>query len=422
MASLPPGQDRSRPGTVGKPPSSLLPSLTAALLLLTFALYQGLTTNNARDFFIYRLGAQLAARGENPYDLTRLRPHVAEAYPETDENTQEFVANCGFFLPPLAVVAFLPLAAMPTIAAKVCWAVLNAVAAFFVARLPSLSRGGGSSPPGVLAQLLAPFILVLNPLIISVVLVGQVSLVSVGAVAAGVWCLGRGRPYLTALLWVVPFLKPHLALPLIPLLWFLAGWRPAAVLVSLVVILNLLGATVAGGSPLFLKEYLDSLSSAHKSVGFNRVEANPRLSGWNSLLRAAGGPLIELNALTTAAGYLVWFGLVVGRVALAGVRPCVAWALAAAAVGAVLCSQVLLYELVILTLLVPWVRDLFDGDYRLRGLLVLGLFAVLLIPWMALQRLGISFPPSLTVVLMAVLVLVGPVGKSSAVETARSSL
>jgi hypothetical protein len=188
------------------------------------------------------------------------------------------------------------------------------------------------------------------------------------------------------------------------------------------VILNLLGATVAGGSPLFLKEYLDSLSSAHKSVGFNRVEANPRLSGWNSLLRAAGGPLIELNALTTAAGYLVWFGLVVGRVALAGVRPCVAWALAAAAVGAVLCSQVLLYELVILTLLVPWVRDLFDGDYRLRGLLVLGLFAVLLIPWMALQRLGISFPPSLTVVLMAVLVLVGPVGKSSAVETARSSL
>jgi hypothetical protein len=385
-------------------------AVMAALLLFSFALFQGLGTKHARDFFIFRLGAQLAAQGESPYDVPKIQQHVAAAYPEDDENTKEFVANCGYFLPPLAVVAFLPLAAMSTVAAKVCWAMAIGVAGFFIARLPGLLRPSGSPPLAVLPRFVVPFLLVLNPLALAVVFVGQITLLSVGCIAAGLWCLDRSRPYLTAILWVLPFIKPHLALPLIPLMWFLAGWRPAVLLIALVAGLNLVGATVVGGSPLFLQDYLEYLAHAHKMVGFNRAELNASITSWNRLLFTAGGPLVELTAVTMVAGYFVWLGLVVGRVALAGTRPTVGWVVAVAAVGSVLCSQVLVYELLILTLLVPWVRDLFAGGWRLRSWLAVGLMSVQLIPQNAMAKMGFSFPPSLGVALLAVLVLVGPSG------------
>src|SRR5579872_1668738 len=217
----------------GKAKSNIppLPALTASLLLFIFALFQGLGTKNARDFFIYRLGAQLTARGENPYDLVRIRQHVAAAYPEEDKDTEKFIANCGYFLPPLAIVVFLPLAAMPTIAAKICWSLAIGVAGLFISRLPGLYRSKNSPPLGILPGGVVPFLLVFNPLTLSVVLVGQVSVVSLGCVAAGLWCIERGEKYIAVVLWVIPFIKPHLAIPLIPLMWFLAGWRPASLLV-----------------------------------------------------------------------------------------------------------------------------------------------------------------------------------------------
>lgn len=390
---------------------STLSALVSALLLLSFALFQGLGTNNARDFFIYRLGAELAVRGENPYNIPKVRQHVAAAFP--DESAKEFVANCGYFLPPLAVIAFLPLAAMTTLAAKICWALITGIAGFFMARVPGLLRSSESPPLTTLPRLVVPFLVVLNPLSLSVVVVGQISLISIGCVAAGLWCIDRGRPYLAAILWVLPFMKPHLALPLIPLLWFLAGWRPAVLLVVLVAVLNLAGAIVIGGSPLFLRDYLEHLSEAHKVVGYNRVELNPRITSWNCLLLSAGGPLVELTAATTIAGYLVWFGLALGRVALAGTRPSASWAVALAVVGSVLCSQVLVYELLVLALVVPWVRDLFASGYRLRGWLAVVLLSVQLIP---MGQVNIVFPPSLSVALLAVLVLVGPSGSYKVVK------
>jgi hypothetical protein len=395
----------AKPGTH----SSGLSALVAAALLFSFALFQGLATKHARDFLIFRLGSQLAARGENPYDLARIRQHVAAAYPEGDDNTQEFVANCGYFLPPLAVVLFLPFAAMPTLAATVCWACATGCAGFFIARLPEVSRARGSAPLTVLPRSLIPFVLVLNPLALAVVLVGQITVLSVGCVAAGLWCLDRGRPWLTATLWVLPFIKPHLALPLLPLLVFLGGWRPAALLIALVVALNFAGATLVGGSPLFLRDYLDYLSQAHRAVGYNRAELNPTITSWNRLLFTAGGPLVELTALTTIAGDLVWFSLVLGRVAWAGTRPQASWAIAAAAVGSVLCAQVLVYELLILTLVVPWVRDLFAAQFRFRGWLAVALLSLQLIPQAAIGALGLVFPPALGVALLAMLVLMGPV-------------
>ena len=345
------------PGTApARPVTSRLPALVAAVLLFLFALYQGLATNNTRDFFIYRLGAELAVHGESPYDVPKIQQRVAAAFSVDDADTKEFVANCGYFLPPQAIVLFLPLAVLPTLAAKICWAALLGLSAYGIARIPGLLQSADSPPPARIARTLIPFVLVLNPLVLSIVVVGQVTVLCVGCIAAGLWCLGRGRPYLTSLFWTVPFVKPHLTLALIPLTWFLGGWRTALVLVGLVALLNVIGATIVGGTPLFLGDYLEALSTAHKTVGYNRVELNSRITSWNCLLYRSGGPLIELSALTTLAGYLIWFGLVVGRAALASMRPSTSWAVAAAAVGAVLCSQVLVYELLILVLVTPWVR------------------------------------------------------------------
>jgi hypothetical protein len=379
----------------------------AALLLFAFALVQSLTTDNARDFFIYRLGAQLAHRGENPYDVPRVRQHVAAHFP--GEEAKEFVENCGYFLPPMAVLLFAPFAALPWMAAKVAWAAANGLAAYSIARLPLLFRDKDAPRPQLLPLAIVPFVLLLNPLALAVVVVGQVTLVSVGCVAAGLWAIDRGKPYFAAVLWAVPFVKPHLAIPLIPLLWFLTGWRPAVLLIVLVAVLNLAGAAVVGGSPLFLREYLDYLPAARDAVKYNRVEFNPQITSWNRLLFAAGGPLVELDAIGTVAGYLVWFGLVLGRVALAGRRPAATWAVAAAAVGAVLCSQVLVYELLFLAAVVPWVRDLFAAGWRLRGWLAVGLLAVQTIPQDRMEAIGVAVHHPLGVALLAVLVLTGPV-------------
>ena len=59
--------------------------------------------------------------------------------------------------------------------------------------------------------------LCLNFLTTALVLVGQTTLLFVGCVAAGQWLYEKGRPWAAALLWAIPFMKPHLALPLIPL-------------------------------------------------------------------------------------------------------------------------------------------------------------------------------------------------------------
>ena len=72
--------------------------------------------------------------------------------------------------------------------------------------------------------------------------------------AVGQWCFERGRPACGVLLWSLCFVKPHVALPLVALAWALGGWRRAAGLVAGVAGLNLLGATVVGGSPLFLRD------------------------------------------------------------------------------------------------------------------------------------------------------------------------
>lgn len=391
------------------------------MLFTVFAGVQALTPGRLPDFFIFRIGSVLTERGENPYDIPKVRAEVAKEFPEQER----LINNCGYFLPPQATVLFMPFAMFPWPYAKIAWALLQGLAGFVIATLPGLMRNAGAeraataSERSSLVPKLVPFLLLLNFLTIAVVMVGQFAVVFVGCVTAGLWRFARGDRlgfWLGAVLWSITFVKPHVALPLIPLAWYLGGWKRAAALVGVVAAANLLGATLVGGSPLVLRDYFDYLGANHRAVAFNQAGLNPEMTSWNRLLYVATQPfagdrfLIEQTAKTVVASYLVWFGLILGRCGIAGVKPSAAWALAAAAAGAVWCPQVLGYEALVLALAVPWVRDLFADGRRAWGFAAVALLGLQALPLQALDGIGFDFHRPLGVALFAVLVLTGPIG------------
>src|SRR3954451_1551960 len=85
--------------------------------------------------------------------------------------------------------------------------------------------------------------------------------------------------------------------------------------------------------------------------------------------------LVEQSAAVTAASFLAWVALVTGRCAVARAWPAASWAAAAAAVGGAWCAQAMAYEVMVLVLVIPWIRDLFAAGWRVRGLLAVLLLA-----------------------------------------------
>src|SRR6185312_5933020 len=112
-----------------------------------------------------RAGAVVGLRGESPYDVARVRGLVAGQYPD-DARLQK---NCGFFLPPMAVLVFAPFAAVPWPAAKVLYAILTGLAVLAVGLLPRLWRPSDDPPPGPpVVWLGLPLLVALNPLTLAV--------------------------------------------------------------------------------------------------------------------------------------------------------------------------------------------------------------------------------------------------------------
>ena len=127
------------------------------------------------------------------------------------------------------------------------------------------------------------------------------------------------------------------------------------------------------------------------------------------LLYVVSGHAIEQTATITFAAYLIWFGLILGRCSIAKAHPSAAWVMAAAAAGSAFVPQVLVYEVLLLALAVPWVRELSASGFRLFAGLAVLLLAAELIPFAALEAIGITFHRPLCVALFAVLVMVGPI-------------
>ncbi|MCS6863701.1 MAG: glycosyltransferase 87 family protein [Gemmataceae bacterium] len=389
---------------------------TAAAVFTLIALGFAVAPHLLPDFYIYRLGSELALRGQSPYDLATIRRHVAQQFPDPEPTADSFVNNCGYFLPPQALIVFAPFAVLPWGVAKIAWALLQGAAALAIARVPRLWLAASLvGQPAPIGRWL-PFFLLVNFLTLGVAMVGQTTLLTTGCIAAGLWCWSRSTRWgfwPGILLWSVPFIKPHVALPLIAVAWFVGGWKRAAALVGVVVAFNLLGSWLVSDSPRFVRDYLNFLRDSHHAVAFNQAARNYEITSWNRLLfvttdRLMAQPVvIEQTATITLAAYGVWLGVVLVRCALGGVKPAATWVLAAGVVGSVGCPQVLGYEALVLVLTVPWIRDLFAagwGGWGTVAALVLGFQAL---PIQVLAPLGFDFHRPLGVAVLAGVVWVG---------------
>ena len=343
----------------------------AVFAVFALACVRQVWDNNDQDFFIYRAGAVLGFQGSSPYRPGAIRPLIEQQYPGNDSLAE----NSGFFLAPPAVALFAPFVLLTWPAAKMAWAALNIASGATILRLADLFHPRIDSR---IAVVVAAAVL-LNPITIAGLNVGQTSLIVTAVVVAGYIAFAAGRPTLGSFLWAVAFIKPHLALPLLPLAWFLGGWRRAAGVFAWVIALTLLGWAVTR-SPQLPLDYIEFLRTGHKDVTFNRAELNPQITSWNRLLIGIGGPVVELSAITTLAGYAVWAGLVLVRVRAADRSPSQEWALAVAAVGALVCCQLLGYELVLLALVAPHVVALWSSGRTSDAYVFVALLALASLP------------------------------------------
>lgn len=386
------------------------PAVVAAALVLAFGVWQALAANVFPDLFIFHTAARLALAGESPYHTPAIRAAVAAQYPDQTDGPDAFANNCGFFMPPGAVVLFLPLGALAWEYAKLLYVAVGALAAFAVARTPALLRPAAQPPAPPLVGRLVPFALVLNFLALDVLRVGQTPVVAAGCVAAGLAAFGRGWNVAGVALWAVPFVKPHVALALLPLAWYLGGWKRAAALAAAVAALNVAGAVLVGGSPLFLLDYAALAADGYRGVAFNRVERACEMTSWNRLLYVVTGGhvAVQQTAATVVASYAVGVALAAGRCYLGRVRPSAAWAVALAATLAVVCPQVLAYELIGLALAVPWVRDLFAVGRTGWAWAAVTLLGVQLVPFQTMDAVGVDWHRPAAAMGFALVVLCGP--------------
>ena len=354
------------------PPTSnarLLSVLATAVAVLLAGYWAGrvaLTENHHEDLWIYSSGPWLAVRGHSPYEVARIHARVEERWPD-DENLD---GNSGFFLTPPALLVYAPWAALPWEWAKPLWCAFTiavaAAAGWGVRRLSDHPLPAWFTAAAVVAVLL-------NPLSLFVLIVGQTTLLVRGCVVLGEVAERAGWRRVGCLLWAVAFIKPHIALPLVPLACWLGGWRRAAEVLVWAAGLNVLAGLVFFGEPLFVLDYLGYVQHGHQTVEFNRVGANKQITGWNRLVAAAGGPAVELGMLGTLAGYAVLLGLAAVRVRVGRVRPTREWCFALAGCGALSCCQLLPYELPLLCLGLPYLVGLVASERpadRLAGVLI----------------------------------------------------
>ena len=164
--------------------------------------------NHHEDLWIYTSGAAMGLRGESPYDTPKMHARVAEQYDDKD-----LIQNNGFFLTPQAILVFAPFAPPPWLAAKLLWCGLMiglsaAVAWKLKAFVP------GAFPPWFTAA--AVVVILCNPLSLFVLIVGQTTLLVVACAVLGQAAHQAGWRRLGALVWAIAFIKPHLAIPLLP--------------------------------------------------------------------------------------------------------------------------------------------------------------------------------------------------------------
>jgi hypothetical protein len=345
------------------------------------------------DFFIYSSGVKMAWAGEWPYDPARMTEIVAAAFPP---GPGDVPVECGFFLSPQAIALLAPWAFLPWTAARWAWVATSALGAVACGSL-AWTFGRAPACRGAGWGLIAAAVL-LNPLTLRAVSLGQTALFIVGCVAAGQYARERGRPVLAALLWSACGLKPHLGLPLILFTAYQGGLRWAAAVAAAVAAGVVLGAAVLGNPVTVILDYALYLGPRYQAVGFNRVAYDQILS-WNRLVAAVGGPHIELSAGPALAGVAVAAGLLWAVRVRNRPRPSDSWALAAAVAWAPLVGPLHGYELVAWALMAPYLCTMADRRRWADLVFVLTMMGIASIPRAVIVALVARWPASADVAL-----------------------
>lgn len=353
-------------------PNSRLLSIAATVVAVLVAGYWAgrvaVGENHHEDLWIYSSGPWLAMQGETPYDVTKIHARVDEKWAD-DAN---LAGNSGFFLTPQALLVYAPWAVLSWEWAKPLWCAFTigiaAAAGWGMRRLTDAPLPTWFTAAVVVAVLL-------NPLSLFVLIVGQSTLMVLACVVLGEVAYRAGWKRVGCILWAVCFIKPHIVFPLLPLAWWLNGWKRAAEVAAWAAGLNVLAGLVFFGKPLFVLDYLKYVQEGHQTVEFNRVGVNKQITGWNRLVAASGGPAIELGMLGTLAGYGVLLAVAAVRVWIGKVRPTREWCFALAGCASLFCCQLLPYELPMLTLALPFLVGLIGSD-RIRDRVAAILIAV----------------------------------------------
>ncbi|CAN5284737.1 hypothetical protein BH11PLA2_BH11PLA2_10260 [soil metagenome] len=338
------------------------------------------------DFFIYYSGVKRAWSGVSPYDISWCVREVEASFPpQPGEPTME----AGFFLSPQGFALLSPWTILPWHYARWIWVATSAFGATLCGLLAGLFgrdpafRGWGWG--------LIVVAILLNPLTLRAVSLGQTGLFVIGCVVLGQFFRERGRPLLATLFWSGCGLKPHLGLALIIFTAYQGGYRRAATVAGAVVIGVIIGASVLGNPLTVILEYVRYLGPAHQSVGFNRI-TNDQILSWNRIVLACGGPAIELTAPGVIAGFAVAIGLLWAVQVRGQTRPSDSWALAATVAWTPLVTPLHGYELVAWTLMVPYLCLLYDRRRWADFAFLLAMFGIVSIPRGAVASLSAGFP------------------------------
>jgi hypothetical protein len=344
-------------------PNSCLLCVSATVVAVLVAGYWSgrvaVGENHHEDLWIYSSGPWLAMNNQTPYDVANIHTRVEERWPD-DENLD---GNSGFFLTPQALFVYAPWVAIPWDIAKPLWCAfsigLAAAAGWGMRKLSDAPLPGWFTAAAVVAVLL-------NPMALFVLIVGQSTLLVLSCVVLGEVAYRAGWKRMGCILWAVCFIKPHIAFPLLPLAWYLNGWKRIAEVAAWAGALNVLAGMVFFGKPLFVLDYLKCVQEGHQTVEFNRVGVNKQITGWNRLLVAGGGPALDLGMVGTLVSYAVLLVVAGLRCVVFGkVTPTRDWCFAIAGCACLHCCQLLPYELPMLCLAVPFVVRLIASD-RIR--------------------------------------------------------
>jgi hypothetical protein len=341
-------------------PNSRLLSVAATVIAVLLAGYWSgrvaVGENHHEDLWIYSSGPALAVNGQTPYDVANIHARVEEKWPD-DENLD---GNSGFFLTPQALLVYAPWVALPWDVAKPVWCAftigLAAAAGWGVRNLSDSPLPSWFTAAAVVAVLL-------NPMTLFVLIVGQSTLLVLSCIVLGEAAYRAGWKRIGCILWAVCFIKPHIAFPLLPLAWYLNGWKRTAEVAAWAAALNVLAGVVFFGKPLFVLDYLKCVQQGHQTVEFNRVGVNKQITGWNRLVAAAGGPAIELGMIGTLVSYAALLVVAGLRLTVFGkVKPTREWCFALAGCASLYCCQLLPYELPMLCLALPYLVGLIGSD------------------------------------------------------------